>query len=121
MANMLVSPLWVGGEIFLGLSLTMFVGALIAVFGDRIRSGSHKSPEVVPRRVPSTGAFRLPVLDPPQLGPSRRIVEPGRLPTVGQIDAEGAFPTLAPRLAPAEGDHVARKGAARAVISRRAA
>jgi hypothetical protein len=39
---MLTSPLWVGGEIFLGFSLTIFVGTLIAVFGDQIQAGRSK-------------------------------------------------------------------------------
>jgi hypothetical protein len=34
-----MSPLMVGGEILLGLSLTIFVGTLIATFGDRKRMG----------------------------------------------------------------------------------
>ena len=70
------SALWVGGEIFLGLSLTMFVGALIAIFGDQIRVGSRRQSGLVtaPRSLPNTGAFRLPTLNSPRLVPSR-IVE----------------------------------------------
>ena len=111
---MLTSALWVGGEIFLGVSLTMFVGAMIAIFGDRIRMGSHRQSGHVgaPRSLPNTGAFRLPTLDPPQLGHSR-IVERARL-----VRAEGA---LAPRLGPAMADDFSRKGLARAGIGRRAA
>ena len=36
MSGMFVSPLMVGGEICLGLSLAMFVAALIGVYGDRM-------------------------------------------------------------------------------------
>ena len=39
MTGMLISPLFVGGEILLGFSLTVFVGALIATLGDRTRTG----------------------------------------------------------------------------------
>jgi len=38
MVDPFVSPLFVAGEIVLGLSLTVFVGALIATFGDNVRS-----------------------------------------------------------------------------------
>src|SRR5208282_4965165 len=77
---MLTSALWVGGEIFLGVSITMFVGALIAICGDQIRMGSHRQSGHVaaPRSLPNTGAFRLPTLDSPELGHSR-IVERARL------------------------------------------
>jgi hypothetical protein len=37
MLNPLVSPLFAAGEIVLGLSLTVFVGAFIATVGDRAR------------------------------------------------------------------------------------
>jgi hypothetical protein len=33
------SPLLIAGELVLGLSVPMFVGALIAAYGDRIRTG----------------------------------------------------------------------------------
>ena len=36
MSGMFASPLMVGGEILLGLSLAMFVAALIGVYGDRM-------------------------------------------------------------------------------------
>jgi hypothetical protein len=113
MTDVLTSPFWLGGEILLGFSLPILAGALIAAFGDQIGTGSHKPSGRVagPRRLPNTDAFRLPALHP-QLGPSRRMVGPGRLLMVGQIDAAGAFPTLTPRLGPAR-DH--------AVTSRRAA
>jgi hypothetical protein len=39
MTTLFTSPLFVGGEIVLGLSLTVFVGALIATIGDSARSG----------------------------------------------------------------------------------
>jgi hypothetical protein len=40
MAGMFTSTLWVGGEILLGLSLTLFVGGMIAtLLGDRARMG----------------------------------------------------------------------------------
>jgi hypothetical protein len=39
MAGMFTSTLWVGGEILLGLSLTLFVGGMIATLGDRARMG----------------------------------------------------------------------------------
>jgi hypothetical protein len=115
---MLTSPLWIGGEIFLGFSLTIFVGALIAAFGNQIRAGRPKPSAYAasPTRLPNAGAFGLPVR--PQLGRSPRIVEPGRLLTVGQKDAAGAFLPLAPRFGRAQGD--LRKEPARAV-SRRAA
>ena len=91
----------------------MFVGAMIAIFGDRIRMGSRQSGHVgAPRSLPNTGAFRLPTIDPPQLGHSR-IVERARL-----ARADGA---LAPRLGPAMADDFSRKGLARAGIGRRAA
>ena len=111
---MLTSVLWIGGEIFLGVSLTMFVGAVIAIFGDRIRTGSHgQSGQVAaPPSLPDTGAFRLPTLDPPQLGHSR-IVERARL-----VRAESA---PAPRLGPAMADDFSRKGLARAGTGRKAA
>jgi hypothetical protein len=111
---MLTSALWVGGEIFLGVSLTMFVGALIAIFGDQIRIGSHRQSGhmAAPGSLPNTGAFRLPTLDPPQLGHSP-VVEPARL-----VRAESTF---APGLGFARVDNVSRKGLARPVISRKAA
>jgi hypothetical protein len=112
---MLTSALWVGGEIFLGFSLAMFVGAMIAIFGDQIRMGrSHRQSGHVgaSRSLPNTGAFRLTTLDPPQLGHSR-IVERARLARVESV--------LAPRLAPAMADDFSRKGPARAAIGRRAA
>jgi hypothetical protein len=111
---MLTSALWVGGEICLGVSLTMFVGAMIAIFGDRIRMGSHRQSGHVaaPPSLPNTGAFRLPTLDPPQLGHSR-IGERARL-----VRAESA---PAPRLSPAMADNFSRKGLARADIGRKAA
>jgi hypothetical protein len=109
---MLTSPLWVGGEIFLGFSLTIFVGVLIAAFGDKIRMRGHEQSEAAPGRLPSTGAFQLPPLDAPQLGHSRIV---GRAP-LGRSEA-----ALAPRLGPAQGDHVDRKGLALAVTSRKAA
>ena len=111
---MLTSALWVGGEMFLGVSLTMFVGAMIAIFGDRIRMGSHgrSGHGAAPRSLPNTGAFRLPTLDSPQLGHSR-IVERARL-----VRAESA-PAL--RLGPAMADEFGRKGLARAGIGRKAA
>jgi hypothetical protein len=37
----ITSPLLAGGEILLGFSLLVFVGALIARFGDRLRVGRH--------------------------------------------------------------------------------
>jgi hypothetical protein len=113
MDGMLTSPLWVGGEIFLGLSLPIFVGALIAAFGDQIRTDAHKPLEALPRRLPDTGAFRLSVFDSPQLGRSRILGQERLL----QVRAER--PTLAPRLGPAQVDN--RKGLARAVSGRRAA
>ena len=111
---MLASALWVSGEIFLGVSLTMFVGAMIAIFGDRIRMGSHGQLGHVaaPPSLPNTGAFRLPTLDQPQIGHSR-IVERARL--------VGAERVLAPRLGPAMADDFSRKGLARADIGRKAA
>jgi len=39
MISLFATPLFVAGEIALGLSLTIFVGALIASVGDRINSG----------------------------------------------------------------------------------
>jgi hypothetical protein len=36
-----VSPLFVVGEILLGFSLTVFVGALIATAGDRMRTSAR--------------------------------------------------------------------------------
>ncbi len=39
MTSLFTSPLLVGGEIVLFFSLTVFVGALIATFGDRARNG----------------------------------------------------------------------------------
>ena len=38
-AGMFTSTLWVSGEILLGLSLTLFVGGMIATLGDRARMG----------------------------------------------------------------------------------
>jgi hypothetical protein len=38
MTGTFATHLMVGGEILLGFSLTMFVGALIATFGDRMRT-----------------------------------------------------------------------------------
>jgi hypothetical protein len=38
MAGMFTSPLMVGGEILLGISLTVFVGALIAACSNRMRT-----------------------------------------------------------------------------------
>ena len=113
-------PLWLVAEIFLGFSLTIVVGALIAIFGDQIRAGRSKPAAyaAAPRRLPNTGAFGLPVR--PQLGRPPRIVRPERLLTVGETDAAGAFLILAPRLGAAQGDHAQRTEAARAV-SRRAA
>jgi hypothetical protein len=104
--KMLTSALWVGGEIFLGVSLTMVVGTLIAIFGDQMRIGSHRHSGHVaaPGSLPNAGAFRLPTLDPPQLGHSRI--------------AERA---LAPRFGFARVDSVSRKGLARPVIGRKAA
>jgi hypothetical protein len=91
---MLTSPLWVGGEIFLGFSLAVLVGVLIAAFGDKIRK------------------FQLPALDAPQLGHSR---------IVGRAKLGRSEAALAPRLGPAQGDHGDRKGLALAVTSRKAA
>jgi hypothetical protein len=113
---MLTSPLWVGGEIFLGFSLTIFVGTLIAVFGDQIQAGRSKPAYAAAAlMLPNTGTFRLPT--PPQLRRPPRIVGPARLLTVGQTDVARASLTLAPRLGP---DHVQRREPAPAV-SRRAA
>jgi hypothetical protein len=39
MAGMFTSTLWVSGEILLGLSLTLFIGGMIATLGDRARMG----------------------------------------------------------------------------------
>jgi hypothetical protein len=39
MAGMFTSALWVSGEILLGLSLTLFVGGMIATLADRTRMG----------------------------------------------------------------------------------
>lgn len=36
---MFTSPLFVGGEILLGLSLTVFIGAFIATLSERARAG----------------------------------------------------------------------------------
>jgi len=38
-AGMFTSTLWVSGEILLGLSLTLFVGGMIATLGDRAWMG----------------------------------------------------------------------------------
>ena len=38
MTGTFISPLLIGGEVLLGFSLTIFVGALIATFGDRMRT-----------------------------------------------------------------------------------
>jgi hypothetical protein len=38
MIDPFVSPLFAAGEVLLGLSLTVFVGALIATYGDRVGS-----------------------------------------------------------------------------------
>jgi hypothetical protein len=38
MAGMFTSPLMVGGEILLGICLTVFVGALIATCSNRMRA-----------------------------------------------------------------------------------
>ena len=38
MLSPFVSPLFLAGEIVLGLSLTVFVGASIATIGERVRS-----------------------------------------------------------------------------------
>jgi hypothetical protein len=38
MSGMFDSPLMVGGEILLGICLTVFVGALIAACGNRMRT-----------------------------------------------------------------------------------
>jgi hypothetical protein len=38
MSGMFTSPLMVGGEILLGFCLTIFVGALIAACGNRMRT-----------------------------------------------------------------------------------
>jgi hypothetical protein len=43
MSGMFASPLEVGGEIFLGFSLAMFVAALIGVYGDRMLTNWHLS------------------------------------------------------------------------------
>jgi hypothetical protein len=43
MSGMFASRLVVGGEIFLGLSLAMFVAALIGVYGDRMLTNWHLS------------------------------------------------------------------------------
>jgi hypothetical protein len=40
MAGMFTSPLMAGGEILLGISLTVFVGALIAACSNRMRTNS---------------------------------------------------------------------------------
>jgi len=90
---MLTSPLWVGGEIFLGFSLAVLVGVLIAAFGDKIRMRGHEQSEAAPRRLPSTGVFQLPVPDAPQLGHSRIV---GRAKLGRRSEA-----ALAPRLGPA--------------------
>ena len=37
MSNLFVSPLFEAGEVLLGLLITMFVGALIATYGDSLR------------------------------------------------------------------------------------
>lgn len=88
---MLTSPLWVGGEIFVGFSLPIFVGVLIAAFDDKIRMRGYEQSEAAPRRLPSTGVFQLPALDAPQLGHSR-IVARAKL---GRSEA-----ALAPHLCP---------------------
>ena len=41
MSDMFNSPLMVGGEILLGISVTIFVGALIATLGDRGRTNGR--------------------------------------------------------------------------------
>ena len=112
---MLTSALWVGGEIFLGLSLVMFVGALIATFGDQLKMGRHKQSGHVaaPQSFPNTGAFQFPALDRPQLGHSRIVGRARLVPSGG---------TLARRLDDqTQPDHVNRKGLARTVTSREAA
>ena len=107
---MLTSPLWVGGEIFVGFSLPIFLGVLIAAFDDKIRMRGYEQSEAAPRRLPSTGVFQLPALDAPQLGHSHR----GR-------SWDAPRPRLLRISAPAQGDHVDRKGVAPAVTSRKAA
>ena len=115
MAGMLTSPFLVGGEIILGLSLPIFMGALIAAFGDQIRTGAHQPREALPRRLPGTGAFPLSVFDSPQLGHCRIV---GQEPLL-LLKVRAKRPTLAPRLAPAQVDN--RNGLAGAVTGRRAA
>jgi hypothetical protein len=111
---MLTSALWVGGEIFLGFSLVMFVGALIATFGDQLKIGRHgQSGQVAaPQSLPSTGAFRFPALGPPQLGHSRIVGRAQLVPSDG---------TLATRLDQAQRHGSNRKWLARTVTSREAA
>jgi hypothetical protein len=43
MSGMFASPVMVGGEILLGLSLAMFVAALIGVYGDRMLTNRRLS------------------------------------------------------------------------------
>ena len=43
MSGMFASPLMVGGEILLGLSLAMFVAAMIGVYGDRMLTNRRLS------------------------------------------------------------------------------
>ena len=51
------SPMFVAGEIVLGLSLVLFIGTLIAAIGDRaseasqLREASHPEPKIVRRFV----------------------------------------------------------------------
>jgi hypothetical protein len=111
----LTSALWVGGEIFLGVSLVMFVGALIATFGDQLKMGTHgqSAHTAAPQSFPNTAAFRFPALDRPQLG-HFQIVGRARL-----VPSGGTFAT---RLGDqAQRDHVNQKGLARNVTSREAA
>jgi hypothetical protein len=98
------SPLWIGGEILLGFSLTILVGTLIAAFGDQIKAGRSKPSAYAasPRRLPNIGTFDLPVA--PELRRSPRIVGPGLL-TFGQTDAAGASLTLGGRIARQKTSH----------------
>ena len=59
------SPLLVAGEVLVGISLPMFVAALIAAHGERFKQSVRLHPR--PETGPLTGAYAVPA---PQLTPT---------------------------------------------------
>jgi len=61
------SPLLAAGEVLVGISLPMFVAALIAAYGDRIRLSGGRWARTDPETGPTRGSYAVPA---PHLAPT---------------------------------------------------